>query len=392
MKDVRTWVEIDQSALRHNAEQFFTLIGPDTHLMAVIKSNAYGHGLVQVAEQLAELGSRKHELGRHAHSSKFLIPNSRLWFGVDSIVEALRLRREGITHPILVLGHTLPSRIGEAAAKNITLTVSNLDALAALAGHKKRPAFHLKIDTGMHRQGFLPSETKKLISVLKRTKLTPEGIYTHFASAKDPRDPQYTKMQITLFGDVVSACERAGFRGMWRHAAATGGTILFPESRFDMVRVGMGLYGYWPSAEVQNSKRKAHILLKPVMSWHTVVGEIKEIPSGSHIGYDETEIVRRRTKIAVLPIGYWHGYDRGLSGIGEVLIKGKRSKVLGRISMDMIVADITGIAGVKTGDEAVLIGRQKKEAIRADALASRIGTTAYELLTRINPLIRRVIV
>src|SRR3989344_7770158 len=135
MVDVRTWVEIDQSALRHNAEQFFTLIGPDTRLMAVIKSNAYGHGLVHVAKLLAALTPKPSPL------------NPRLWFGVDSVVEALRLRREGITHPILVLGHTLPSRIGEAAAKNITLTVSNLDALAALAGHKKRPAFHLKIDT-----------------------------------------------------------------------------------------------------------------------------------------------------------------------------------------------------------------------------------------------------
>lgn len=383
MTDVRTWVEIDRRALRHNAEQFFRLIGVDTRFMAVIKSNAYGHGLVQVAKLLAETRDKRQETES---------PDSRLWFGVDSIVEALRLRREGIAHSVLVLGHTLPARIGEASVGGITLTVSNFDALRALAASKKRPAFHLKIDTGMHRQGFLPREIPKLVLALKSAKLVPEGIYTHFASAKDPADPEYTRMQISVFEDVISAMERVGFRGMIRHAAATGGTLLFPESRYDMVRVGMGLYGYPPSSESIPAIRKLGAEIQPVLTWKTIIGEIKEIPSGAHIGYDETKIVRRRTKIAVLPIGYWHGYDRGLSDIGEVLIKGMRAKVLGRISMDMIVADSTGIAGVKTGDEAVLIGRQKKEAIRADALAGRIGTTAYEMLTRINPLIRRIVV
>ena len=377
--DVRTWVEIDQSALRHNAEQFFTLIGRDTRFMAVIKSNAYGHGLLQVAKLLAVLTPKPSPL------------HLRLWFGVDSIVEALRLRREGIKNSILVLGYTLPSRVGEAAVQNITLTISNFEALQALDRQKKRPAFHLKVDTGMHRQGFLPREIPELVSFLKHKKLAPEGIYTHFASAKDPRDPQYTELQLSLFGGVTSEFEQAGFRGMIRHAAATGGTLLFPESHYDMVRVGIGLYGYWPSAEAQNAKRKAQISLKPVMAWKTIIGEIKEVPSGSRIGYDETETVRRRTKIAVLPIGYWHGYDCGLSGIGEALVGGARARVLGRISMDMTVADLTDIPKVCVGDEVVLIGKQEKEAIWADELALRIGTTAYEFLTRINPLIRRVV-
>lgn len=380
MKDIRTWIEIGALALRHNAEQFFRLLPSETRLMAVVKSNAYGHGLVHGAKLLADL---------HPKSSTL---NPRLWFGVDSIVEALRLRREGIINPILVLGHTLPSRVSEATAHDIILTVSNFDALRVLAAASTRPAFHLKIDTGMHRQGFMPDEIDKVITALKRAKLAPTGIYTHFASAKDPRDRDYTEAQAHLFEKIITAFSAAGFSPMIRHAAASGGTLIFPETHLDMVRVGMGLYGYWPSVESKMMKQKLGIDLKPVLTWKTIIAEVKAIPAGAKIGYDETEAVRRKSKIAILPIGYWHGYDRGLSGIGEVLVRGLRARVLGRVSMDMIVVDVTDIPRARVGDEAALIGRQGKEAIWADELAAKIGTTAYEFLTRINPLIKRVIV
>lgn len=389
MKGLRTWVEIDKKALEHNLKEFLNIIPKKTRLMAVIKSNAYGHGLALVAQAL----------------TSYQLPVTKLWFGVDSIVEGLRLRREGIKNPILVLGSTLSSRIKEAAENNIVITVSNLESLAALAKAKNRPApqgrgsprsesgrpqFHIKIDTGMHRQGFLPSETFKLIKLLKLFKLSPAGVYTHFA-AKDWGYPAYTELQLAEFKKALKLFERAGFRNLVRHAAASDATLLFPKAHFDMVRVGMGLYGYWPSW-VAKVKHPRGVSLKPVLLWKAIVGEVKKIAKGSYVGYDLTEQVSRDTRIAILPIGYWHGYDRGLSGIGEVLIRGRRARVLGRVSMDMIVVDVTDTPKVKVGDTAVIIGQQGRDAIWADDLALKIGTSQYEFLTRINPLIKRIMI
>lgn len=185
--------------------------------------------------------------------------------------------------------------------------------------------------------------------------------------------------------------KEAGYGDCIYHASATGGALLFPEAHFDMVRVGMGLYGYRPSEESKKTKNIKHktIKLKQVLTWKSVIAEVKKIPKGARVGYDGTERVARDTVMAVIPIGYWHGYDRGLSGKGIMLVRGKRAKVLGRISMDMTVIDITDIPKVRVGDEAVLIGMQGKESILADELAAKINTTAYEFLTRINPLIKR---
>lgn len=389
MNDFRTWIEIDQKSLRHNTAEILKLIPKRTRLMAVVKSNAYGHGIALVAQALANLQLTTDNL------------QLRLWFGVDSIVEGLRLRREGIQNPILVLGSTLPSRMHEAAENNITLSVSNFEALCAHARLKSSPAFHLKIDTGMHRQGFLPYEIKKAAAFLKKCRMKPEGVFTHFASAKDIAYPTYTLEQLRKFKEATALLQKSGFsakggsalggKNMIRHAAASGGTLLFPKSHFDMVRIGMALYGYWPSSEARIRNKELGITLKPVLTWKTVVTEIKKIPKGAYVGYDCTERVMRSTTIAVLPVGYWHGYDRGLSGVGEVLIRGRRAKVLGRVSMDMIVVDVTDIRGSRVGDEAVLIGKHGREAMWADDLALKIGTSQYEVLTRINPLIKRVL-
>lgn len=373
MNNLRTRIEVDKKAFQNNLAQILKLIPEKTRFMAVIKSNAYGHGLTLAAKLFAE----------------YRIQNSKLWFGVDSIVEALRLRREGIRNPILVLGYTLPSRIPEAASKDITLTVSSFESLKALLQTKNKPVFHLKIDTGMHRQGFQPEEIQKLVGFLKKKNLAPQGIYTHFAAAKDIAYPTITLRQLAQFKKAAAQFKRAGFGNLILHAAASGGTLLFPESRLDMVRIGIALYGYWPSLEAK-THLKDKIKLQPILSWKTIVGEVKTIPAGSCVGYDLTEKVSRKTKIAILPVGYWHGYDRGLSSIGEILVRGKRAKVLGRVSMDMTVVDITNIPKVKIGDEVVLIGKQGRNAIWADELALKIGTSHYEFLTRINPLICRL--
>lgn len=304
---------------------------------------------------------------------------------MDSIVEALKLRREGIKNSILVLGYTLPSRFAEAAAKNITVSISHFEALQALAHARKRPAFHLKFDTGMHRQGFQEHELLRLGNALRAGNIRPAGVFSHFAKAEDRAA---TRAQVTLFKRMVAVLSHADVNPGLTHIAATGGTLRALDSSFDMVRVGMGIYGYLPEGGTQYKSIK----LQPVLTWKTVVSEVKRIPKGSYVGYDRTERVVRDMLMAVLPVGYWHGIDRGFSSIGEVLIRGKRAKFLGRVSMDMTVVDVTKIPGASVGDEVVLIGKSEKQAIRADEIGKKIGTTQYEVLPRINPLIQRIAV
>lgn len=390
MQGLRTWIEIGSAALRHNVAEFQKRIGPRRQVMAVVKSNAYGHGLVQVAKLLA--------------NSKSQNPNPKpLWFGVDSIVEALALRREGIRNPILVLGHTLPALLREAADGKVTVTVSNFTALAAVARSRRPPAFHVKLDTGMHRQGFQEYEMPKLTAALAPHRLVPEGAYSHYAFPEHARD---SRMQRDCFDRCVRWLAQAGVRPRELHMSATGGAWERRDS-YPMVRIGFGLYGYLRRPVRKNP-------LRPVMVWKTVVSEVKRVGKGERIGYDFTEKFKRDSTLAILPIGYWHGYDRGLSSIGEVLVRGRRAKVMGRVSMDITAVDVTGIRGVRIGDEAVLIGRQAslearrrsrlprlgrgpltgqgREFISADEMADKIGTTAYEVLTRVNPLIRRIVV
>lgn len=369
---VRTWIEIDTEALAHNYRIFRSLIKKDTKLLSVVKSNAYGHGLVDFSREVTKLGVD--------------------WLAVDSVVEALRLRHEGIKQPILVLGYTLPERMQEAIDSDISLTLSNVFALQGLKDlnlHGKLKV-HIKVDTGMHRQGFMENEMKIVISTLTSHQdiLIIEGLYTHFAEAKDPLYPEETEKQTESFMRWINAFSRAGFKPI-THAAATGATILFSQTHFDMVRIGIGFHGLWPSAEVKASAERK-ITLKPTLSWKTIIGELKTIPAGSGVGYDLTEKVKRETFMAVCPIGYWHGYFRSLSSVGVVLVNGVRAKVLGRISMDMIVVDVTDVPHPKIGDEVVLVGASGKEYLSAHEVADLAGVSTYEFVTRINPLIKKI--
>ncbi|MBI3627168.1 MAG: alanine racemase [Candidatus Sungbacteria bacterium] len=356
---VRTWIELDKKALLANFN-FFASRARGMEIMAVIKSNAYGHGLVTVARCIS--GKSK-----------------KIWLGVDSITEALALRREKIKNPILVLGYTLPNRMKEARQNNVSITISNFESLKALETLKAKPAFHIKIETGMNRLGFKKADWPKLISRLQKSNLTPDGIYSHLAEATDRK---YSKKQIECFREAILSFKNSGIRPKFAHILKTEGILNFP-SVGSMVRIGIGLYGYIPS-RLKN--------LKPVMTWKTMVAEVKNVRQGELIGYGLTEKFRRDSRVAVLPIGYWHGYDRGLSSIGEVLIHGQRVKVMGRVSMDMTVVDITNIQNVKVGDEAVLLGRQGNDYISGDEIADKIGTIVYEVITRINPLIYKVVV
>jgi len=384
--NLRTWIEIDTKALRSNIGAFRRLIGAKTLLMAVVKSNAYGHGLEEFARagQAIKLADRRPGID---------------WFGVDTFAEARRLRKAGIRKPILVLGYTLPAYFREAGRRNISLTLSTFENIKALKRLRPQPKIHIKIDTGLHRQGFLPEEIHRVINELKRAGIIKEveGVYTHLAAAKDKTNSffnRYTLAQLGKFEKAYLDFEAHGFLPFLRHAAATAATIWYPQSRYDLVRIGIGLYGLWPSMGTRQTANRespiAGIKLKPILVWKTLVSEIKSIPAGSYIGYDLTERTIGNTRLAILPVGYWHGFSRRLSGSGEVLIRGRRCRVLGLVSMDMTAVDVTNIPGVRIGDQAVIIGRQGKEEVSAYELAKKIGTSHYEVVTRINPLIKRI--
>jgi alanine racemase len=312
-------------------------------------------------------------------------------FGVDSITEGLALREAGITKPILVLGYTIHSNVRIASEKNISITLSNFEALHLLVKEKTPIKVHIKIDSGMHRQGFFPRDAKKVAGILKKSPLIKvEGVYTHFANAKNPSFTEDTGKQAAEFKIAADIFEKAGFRFL-KHASATSGTMLFPEYHFDMVRIGIGLSGLWPAKEVERALEKK-IKLFPVLSWKTIIAETKILPKGDRIGYNFTETFHKDTKIGICPIGYWHGFPRALSSIGHVLVGGERARVLGRVSMDMIALDVSDIKNVHTGDEAVLIGKMGNNKITPEEMAAYADTSSYEIVTRINPKIQRVFV
>lgn len=379
----KTWVVVSKKAVRHNIQKFRSLLNPPpqrgeprprggkTKLWAVVKSNAYGHGLVLFSKLADQYGADG--------------------FCVDSAVEGEKLRKEGIRKPILVLGPTFKHQLPTAAQNKLTITISNFDALEEFAKSKAKPDFHLKVDTGMRRQGFYVEELSKVTRFLKTQKLDNSitGVYTHFASAKDISYPTFTEKQFGEFQKATRLLERAGFKQLIKHAAATGGALLNSKYHLDAVRIGIGLYGLWPSTELQIQLLKPR--LKPVLSWHVAVSEVKNLKAGDFVGYDLAERIKKPTRAAIIPIGYWHGYPRALSGTGSVLIDGKRAKVLGRVSMDLMTVDATNIK-CSRGDRATIIGRQGKEEITAYDIARQLGGSHYEIITRLNPLIERIAV
>lgn len=362
---LRTWVEIDKKAIYHNIGEFRKVIKSEVKLMAIVKSNAYGHGLVDFTKATE---------------------NKVDWFGVDSITEGLKLRQKKLKKPILVLGYTLPSLLEDAAKNDISLTASNFELINNIAKLKNKPKIHIKIDSGMHRQGFFLKNLPYVIKLLKLFKLSPEGIYTHLAAAKNHLYPSFSLKQIEIFKKADDLFKKAKLKNYLRHITASAGTILYPEAHFDMVRIGCGLYGMFPTKELEF---QTELNLKSALVWKSIIGEIKSVPKGSYIGYDLTEKTIKTSKLAVIPVGYWHGFDRGFSNCGEVLIKGKSCRVLGRVSMDMIVIDVSNISDVKINDEVIILGNSGKEKINAQDMASKINTVNYEIVTRINPLIKR---
>lgn len=369
---LRTWIEIDARAAKKNYNTFRKLVGKNVRLWSVVKSNAYGHGLYAFSSLM----------------DKFGIDG----FCVDSVVEGLSLRKVGVRKPILVLGQTLPSRYAEAAEHKIAISISNFDALQALARAKKIPDFHIKIDTGMHRQGFYIEDVPKVIAQITKSNALrshAKGLFTHFAAAKDMHNRTHVDKQLKDFKKTVDFFEKAGFTKLIKHASATGGTLLGLPYHFDSVRVGIGLYGLWPSDELKDQLSKK-IILHPVLSWRATISEVKNLKKGDYVGYDLTERVKGNVKMAIVPIGYWHGFPRSLSSVGGVIVDGKPARVLGRVSMDMIAIALSGPA--RPGDVVTIIGRDGSAKVSAFEQSAKSNTSEYEFVTRLNPLMERVII
>jgi alanine racemase len=365
------WAEIDLDALRSNVREIRRITDPRAEVMAIVKADAYGHGAEQVSRAALQSGAS--------------------WLGVSLLQEALELRRLGIEAPILILGFTPDEDAEEVVASGISQTVFTREAAQALAaaaqklGRKAR--VHVKIETGMGRIGFpATGETVALIARLSRLQnLEIEGIYTHFASADDP-DKSYAEQQFMRLQQVFKQLAAQGVYIRWRHCANSPAVIDLPYTHLDLVRPGIILYGLYPSPAV----RRDLITLKSVMSLKTRVVLVKEVAAGAYISYGCTYTARAATRIATLPLGYADGYSRLLSNKAEVLIRGQRALVAGRVCMDQLMVDVGHIPGVEPGDEAVLIGRQGDGEITADELADHIGTINYEIVTRISERIPRL--
>jgi len=370
-----TWIEIDSGAIRRNIDAFRTIIPTGCALMVVVKANAYGHGLDIVAPVAAERAD---------------------WLGVNSVDEALAVRDLGIDKPIVVLGHTELQRLETVVSRGFRQVVYRTGVAAALSRaavqHKTLAYIHLKIETGTHRQGIPIVELADFVREIRPLpNLEIEGAYTHFANIEDTLDPSFAQMQLQRFQEALNILEAAGVHPSQIHAAATSGALLYPETGFTMIRLGIGAYGIWPSRETQLAARERgrRIALAPALTWKTRVAQVKTVAAGEYVGYGLTYQARRAMKAVVTPIGYYDGYDRKLSNCGRALIHGQPAPVIGRVAMNMTMLDVTD-AGAQEDDEVVLIGRQGNLEIRVEELAEKIGTIAYEVVSRINPLIPRL--
>jgi alanine racemase len=367
-----TWIEISKSALKNNVAQIKKRLSKKTKYMAVVKANAYGHGLLNV------VGAIKNNVDA---------------FAVYDFSDALFLRKNKITKPLLTLGRVFPEQVTIAIKNNIELSVSNLDILenAQKISGKKKLIIHLCVDTGFGRDGFILSDMKKVLPLLQSQKIEVRGLYTHFASADESAFDDYSKKQIDELLLWKKALAEIGLQPLV-HASATAGTFLSKfESHFDLVRIGIGNYGLWPSKEVEKRCAKQTKLI-PVLAWKAMVVELKALPKGSHISYGCSFTLQRDSKIAILPVGYFDGISRVSSKKGWVIINKIKVPQLGRVTMNMIIIDVTDVKKIKVGDIATVIGADGNEIVSAQDWGDWSETSNYEIVTRLSAsLVRKVV-
>lgn len=382
----KSWIEISRSALRENFVALNKRSNP-SEVMCVVKADAYGHGLAEVGTILKDLGAT--------------------WLAVDSLEEGRLLRLCVDYGPkILVLGF-LPHDGWKRALRNqLSVVIFNLEQLQALdsalqsTGENRLAKLHLPIETGLCREGFCQTELIEILNEIKRLqvkypgRVEIEGVQMHFANVEDTSDRTYADLQLSRFGDALSCLRERGLVSVYKHAASSAASILYSNARFDLVRPGLALYGLWPSDKTRLALERAgdSFGLVPVLSWKALIAQVKAVAKDEPVGYGLSERVLRDSKIAIIPVGYFDGYDRGLSGRGQVLIRGRRCKVLGRICMNMFMVDVTDVQGASVEDEVVLIGSQGSDTLSVDELAALADTISYEFVSRLSDHLPRIVV
>lgn len=359
---------VDLSALRANLGTVRGLVGPGVEILAVVKANAYGHGDTVIARALCDEG----------------ISN----LGVASVAEGIRLRESGIAATVLVLGSLYPSDADALVRYALNPVIPNIDLLRHLEAFGVERGvsipYHLKLDTGMGRLGFLPDAIEQWLPELgglRAVKL--QGVISHLAKAEEPSSLS-CRRQLHTFRNTLERFRTTGQAPGLTHIANSAAILTLPDARFDMVRPGGMLYGLFSHPLLAN-----HVRLEPVLTWKTCVLQIKTLPKNSSVSYGGTFITPRDSTIATLPVGYADGYKRSFSNRSAVLIRGRRAPVVGRVTMDLTMVDVTDIAGVRSGDEVILLGTQGDETISAEELAGWADTISYEILTSISPGIPR---
>jgi alanine racemase len=363
-----TQVEVNLACLKENFLAIKKHVAP-SHIMSVLKANAYGHGIIRVALLMQNLGAD--------------------YLGVAVLEEGILLREAGITMPILVLGGILGNQVPHFLRHDLTITASSIDKLKqvdAAAGEMGIKAkVHLKIDTGMERIGVHYYNAEDFIHAsLERKYVQVEGIFSHLANG-DAGDLNHARLQISRFNQVLNLYDHLGVKApLYRHIANSGAILQLPEARFNLVRPGIMLYGVYPSEEVQRTVR-----IKPALSWKSRVVYFKVIQPGHPVGYGSAWQSDHPIRAVTVPVGYGDGYFRSMSHKAQVIIRGKRYPVIGRISMDQIVVNIESDSAFNE-DEVILIGASERERITVEDLASWADTSPYEILTNINTRVPRV--
>ncbi len=364
------WLEINLPNITHNVRQIRRLLKPETEFMAVVKANAYGHGAERIAFTVLDSGANR--------------------LGVATLGEGVALRMAGIMAPVMVLGYVAADQADVAIKYNICQTVysfTGAQAISLKAQEKNKIAtVHIKVDTGMGRIGFLPTDEaiEEVCRIMRLPNLFVEGIYTHFSTA-DENDKQWTEEQVAVFDAFIARLEAKGYDIPLKHAANSAATIDLPDTHYNMVRAGMAMYGYYPSVEVRHDL----IDILPALSFKARVSCVKQVKKGAAISYGRKYIAKEDRIIASLPLGYGDGYSRSLSGSGQVLLRGKRVPIVGTVCMDQLMVDVTALGGVDIGEKAVIIGRQGNEEITIEELAAKTGTINYEIICMLSERLPR---
>jgi alanine racemase len=370
-------IEVDRGALADNLRAFRRQTAASSELLAVVKADAYGHGLVPAA-------------------SAFVAGGADL-LGVHAFHEARALRAAGLGTPIIMLGPATAAEAAEAARLDVQVTVGSLPgARAAAAGASPdHPLLvHLKVETGVNRQGLVESELGEALAVLRANPgVRLRGLSSHFADIEDTTDHTFAEAQTQRFEAYRAQLAVSGVTWLREHMSCSAAALLWERSHRAIVRVGIGAYGIWPSRETRVSVRqqgRPEIVLRPALTWKVMISQVRDVPAGQTVGYGRTWKAMTDSRIAVLPVGYADGWPRALSGRGHVLVGGRRAPLVGRICMNLCMVDVTHIAGAAAGDHAVLLGRQGDETISAEMLADLLGTIPYEVLTLPRPGWERV--